>query len=542
VAKNASTSFYGNLVALSESPKKEGLIYVGSDDGLIQITEDGGANWRKLDKFPGVPDMTYVSRLLASQHDANTVYAAFDNHKNNDFAPYLLKSVDGGKRWISIKGDLPANGPVLAIAEDHVNANLIFVGTEFGLYFTIDGGQKWIRLKGGMPTIAVRDLAIQKQENDLVVATFGRGIYVLDDYTPLRMLKPEMLKQECMIFPIKDALMYIQTHPIGDRGKAAQGESFFTGENAPYGATITYYLKDSLKTRKQKRHEAEKEADKKKTEVKYPTNDELRQEDEENAPEIVLTISDAAGNVVRYLNGSAEAGFHRVTWNMRYPPNSLGKPQQSEEEDESDDLTMEDTSGLLVMPGKYKISIAKRINNEFTPLADAALFTIVVDNLATETDRVASVEFQQKVARLQRAVSGALETANGLKAKLVLIKRALKETPASAKLMDDALDIEQRNFNLLRALRGDNALRSRNENIPISISERVGTIVEDERLSTARPTQTQINAYNIAAEEFQQELTKLRQLIDVDVKKLESAMEAAGAPWTPGRIPDWKAN
>jgi Uncharacterized protein related to plant photosystem II stability/assembly factor len=195
VAKNQSTSFFGNIVALAESPKREGLIYVGTDDGLIQVTSDGGGNWTKYEKFPGVPDMTYVSRLAASNHDANRVYAAFDNHKNEDFKAYLLKSSDAGKTWNSIAGDLPENGPVLAFAEDTVNENLLFAGTEVGVFFTIDGGQHWVRLKGGLPTIAVRDIVIQAREGDLVIATFGRGFYVLDDITPLRQTKAESTEQ-----------------------------------------------------------------------------------------------------------------------------------------------------------------------------------------------------------------------------------------------------------------------------------------------------------------------------------------------------------
>ncbi|MDI6767577.1 MAG: hypothetical protein QME52_12210 [Bacteroidota bacterium] len=143
VAKNASTSLYGNCTALSESPKKEGMIYVGTDDGLIHVTEDGGLNWKKYEKFTGVPEKTYVSRIITSQHDVNTVYASFDNHKMADFNPYIIKSIDAGKTWTSIKGNLPANGPVLAIAEDHVNSNLLFVGTEFGVFFTVE-----LRLNG----------------------------------------------------------------------------------------------------------------------------------------------------------------------------------------------------------------------------------------------------------------------------------------------------------------------------------------------------------------------------------------------------------
>src|SRR6185437_9040955 len=128
--------------------------------------------WTRDDNFPSVPNLTYVSRLLASQHDANLVYASFDNHKMGDFKPYLLKSTDGGRTWTSIASNLPENGPVLAIAEDPVNAQLLFAGTEFGLFFTLDGGSHWTQLKGGLPTIPIRDLAIQKREGDLVAASF----------------------------------------------------------------------------------------------------------------------------------------------------------------------------------------------------------------------------------------------------------------------------------------------------------------------------------------------------------------------------------
>jgi len=537
VAKHASTSFYGNAVALAESPKKDGLIYVGTDDGLLQVTEDGGKNWRKIDKFPGVPDMTYVSRTLASEHDVNTVYASFDNHKNADFAPYLLKSTDAGRSWTAIKGNLPANGPVLAIAEDHVNPNLLFVGTEFGLFFTIDGGQKWIQLRGGMPVISVRDLVIQKRETDLVAATFGRGFYILDDYSVLRGLKPETLANESALFGVRDALMYIQSQPLGGRGKSFQGESFYAAENPPYGAVLTYYLKESLKTKKQSRQEAER-----KGAAPYPTREELSAEEEEEPPSIVLTISDATGRVVRRLNGPAAAGVHRIAWDLRFPSSTLSTQRPPDSEDDS---FGEAPSGPLVIPGRYQVSMARRVNGILTPLPGRQQFNVAVEGIAamSAADRASLVEFQQKAARLQGAVIGAIGAAASLKVRLTAIKRALRETPAAEpRLSDDAVAFEKQTNDLQRALQGDAVLRARNENLPPSISERVFGILNEQRMSTSKPTATQMEQYRAAAGDFEQVLARLRKLMESDLPSLEKAMEAAGAPWTPGRIPDWKDN
>lgn len=537
IFKHGSTSLYGNATALAESPKKEGLIYWGSDDGLIQVTENGGQQWRKLEKFPGVPEMTYVSRLLASQHDTNTVYAAFENHKNGDFAPYLLKSTDAGKTWISIKGDLPNNGPVLAIAEDHVDPNLLFVGTEFGLFFSSNGGQKWVKLTGNMPIISVRDLAIQKRENDLIVATFGRGLYVLDDYTPLRLTKPETLTEENHIYPVKDVPLYIPSRPLGATGRSFQGENYFIADNPPYGATITYYLKETLKTKKKLRQEAEKEAERKHTELYYPTPSELRAEAEEPAPEVIITISDANGNVIRTLNGSTAAGVHRITWNLRYPETSLNAGPRDD-----DDEGFE-PGGTLVLPGKYKVSMAKRYNGVLTPLSGSQEFNLYVEGTANlnEADRKALFDFQQKVASLERALNGTLEAANTARTKLAALKKAIKETPtADNRFTNDALAMEKQLNQILIALRGDVVMRSRSENTPTSIVERVNTIISNQIYSSAKPTQTDLDGYKLAAQLFATELARLRTLIEVDIKNLEKALEDAGAPPTPGRLPDWK--
>ena len=538
VAKNASTAFYGNGSALAESQKKDGLIYVGTDDGLVQITEDGGKNWRKLAKFPGVPENAYVSRIITSNHDANTAYVGFDNHQNADFKPYLLKTTDAGRTWTSISSSLPANGPVWAIAEDHVNQKLLFAGTEFGLFFSVDGGGKWIQLKGGLPTIAVRDLSIQKRENDLVVGTFGRGIYILDNYAPLRSISPESLKQESILFPVKDALMYIQSQPLGGRGKSFQGETFYTADNPAFGATVTWYLKDAIKTRKEKRQEAEKEAEKKNAAIGWPTQTELRAEDEEEAPAVIVTITDANDRIVRRLTGPVTAGMQRVTWDLRYPAANLAAPPSPDA-----DFDFEPPSGPLVMPGTYKFAIAKRVDGVLTPLGSPQEFHVVVEgqeNMST-SDRSALVEFQQKAVRLQRAVSGATQAATALKPRLAAIKRAINETPSlPAGLQDDATTLDKRATEILRALNGDTSARQRNMNSAPSINDRVGYVVGAQRMSTSRPTQTQINQYSAAAQDFEGVLMQLRQLVEVDLSKLEKQLEAGGAPWTPGRIPEWK--
>ncbi len=537
VAKNVSTSFYGNIVALSESPKKEGLIYAGTDDGLIQVTSDGGQSWTKYEKFGGVPDTTYVSRLAASRYEANTVYAAFDNHKNEDFKPYLLKSTDAGKTWTSIAGGLPGNGTVLAFAEDTMNPNLLFAGTEIGAFFTVDGGQKWVQLKGGLPTIAVRDMVMQAREGDLVIATFGRGFYVLDDISALRQIKAESAEQAAALFPVKDSLLYIERHPLGGPKKGYQGDAFYTADNPPYGAVFTAYLKEKLKTKKEKRQEAEKEAAKKNQTLPYPTHDELRVEAEEAKPEVYFVVYDESGAAIRRVEGSIESGFQRAAWDLRYPAVSL-----REHTEEGEDFAPAGAQGPLVISGAYSVRMFQKMDGVVTELAGVQNFKVVTDGAASMSaaDRAAQEEFQRKVARLYRAVSGALHTSDEVEARLKAIRGALRETPAVEKQLGAAADsIEQRNRGILRALRGDTEMQKRNEPVPTSINERVNAILEGERFALTKPTQTHLDDYNIAAAEFAEELSKLHALVEVDLAKLEKDMEAAGAPWTPGRVPEW---
>ncbi len=529
VAKNKSTSLFGNITSLTESPLAEGLLYVGTDDGLVQVSENGGENWRKIDKFPGIAEMTYVSCLLTSQHDANTVYLSFDARKNNDLAPYIFKSTDKGEKWQSIKANLPERGTVFTVVEDHINPDLLFAGTEFGVFFTVNGGDKWIQLKAGLPTIAVKDIAIQKRENDLALATFGRGFYILDDYSPLRELTPQSLEQESFIAPVKDALMFIQK-----RGKSAQGQSYYAAKNPDVGATFTYYVKESIQTKKAKRQKAEKAAMKKGEAIRYPTFDELRAEDEEEKPYLQFAVSDENGNLVRKLKVPAKTGMQRITWDFRYPATSPARLQQSPVGNRS--------RGMLALPGKYSVTMSKGVDGVLTQLAGPVDFNaVVLDNTTLPVaDRQYLAAFQKKAAELARAVQGAVSAANDIAKRIDFIKAAIENTPeASNDLSVQARVLEDEINAILRALTGDRTLSSRSANQPPSISRRVNSVTRGHWRSTSAPTQTMKDQYKIASEEFAPQLEKLKMLVEVDLKNLEAAMEKAHAPWTPGRIPTW---
>ena len=544
VAKNASTSFYGNIVSLAESPLVEGLLYVGTDDGLVQVSEDGGKTWRKQEKFPGVPDMTYVSDLEPSPHDANVVYATFDNHKMGDFAPYVLKSADRGRSWTSIAGDLPKKGTVYTLAlDDHVekmgeNADLIFAGTEFGLWFTRDGGTKWIELEGGLPPIAVRDLEIQRRENDLVLATFGRGFWVLDDYTPLRQASREALEKGPMLLPPRDALAYMERYPLGGSKKAFHGETFFTADNPPFGAVFTYYLKDGLQSPKEARQEKEGELAGKGEDVFYPTWEQLRAEDRAEEPAIILTVTDVQGNVLRRLTGPASKGFHRVAWDLRWPSAEPVRTSSGADEDDDDD---DGPTGSMVLPGSYHVQLAQRVDGVVTPLGEPRTFNVkpLANTTLPAADRAALVAFQRQTAELQRAALGARRATDELRSRLDALTQAIMDTPrADVALRQQAVALKNRLADIDVALQGDPTIGRRSEPVPPAIVDRVQQVVQGSWASTGEPTATHRRNYEIASAELLEQLPKLRQ-VETELVALEKKAEELGAPWTPGRIPTW---
>ncbi len=537
VWKNVYTSFYGSIVALDESPLVEGLLYAGTDDGLVQVSDDGGQSWRAEDTFPGVPERSFVTDLTASQHDADRVYASFNNHKQGDFKPYLLRSDDRGRTWRSIVEDgLVDRHLVWSIVEDHEDENLLFAGTEYGLFFTRDGGGRWIQLQGDVPTVAFRDLEIQKRENDLVAATFGRGFYIFDDYSPLRYVDEETLSGEATLFPVKKTWMYVPSAPLSWGEKGVQGDAYFTAPNPPAGAVFTYYLRDGYKSRHDARREDEKARQKRGEPVGYPSWDELRTEDRAEDPAVLMVVFDEQQNVVRRVVGPAKPGFHRVAWDLRYPafePTSF-------EHDESP--WGPSTAGPLAVPGTYSVRLAKRVDGELSWLSEAQSFETVPLGAATMTteERAALSAFHRKAGRLQRAVMGTARVAADMKEELRYVKRALDETAGSDEgLAERARQLEQRLFELDQELLGDRTVRRRVEPVLPSIVRRIGRTVDTNWRFRSAPTTTHRRDYEIAAEAFEGVLAGYQEL-RVGLDALHQEMEEAGSPWTPGRgLPVW---
>ncbi len=538
IAKNASTSFYGNIVALDESPLREGLLAVGTDDGLVQVSEDAGAHWRRIDTFPGVGEYAYVSRVVWSRHDVNTLYATFDRHKMGDFRPYVLKSTNQGRSWTSATGDLPANGSVYCLVEDTKDSQLLFAGTEFGVFFTPNGGAKWLALKSGIPVACIRDMAIQRRDDDLVVATFSRGFYVLDDLAPLRLMTSEAkLAEEAVLLPVRNALLYVQSAQLGGRGRASQGERYFVAPNPPYGVTFTYYLKNSLESLKDRRRDSERAIEKKGGNVFYPSWDSLRAEAREESPSVVLTVSDAQGNVVRRLEGPVGSGFQRVAWDFRTfdpAPTSLAPRTRGEFESIG--------GGPLAAPGSYRVSLAKRVEGKLVALSQPQAFDLapVTDVSLPEPDRAATAAFQRQVSDLSRAVQGALRVFDDAQSRAKLLAKAVDDAPGgNESLAQEVRALQGRLADLSLSLRGDAVRREFNEPSPATLVERVNQITDGAWEYTGPPTRTHRRNYEIADGEFRKALATLQGIL-TDLDALGAKAEAAGAPWTPGRVPVWK--
>jgi photosystem II stability/assembly factor-like uncharacterized protein len=355
-------STYNTITSLSESILDQNILYAGTDDGLIHSTKDGGSSWTSItvDKLPGVPDSSFVNDIKADLHNDQVAYVALDNHKFGDYSPYLYKTSNGGKSWKPIINGLPEDTFVWRIVQDHIDPNLLFLASEYGLYFSNNQGEKWIKFSTGLPTISVRDLVIQKRENDLVLATFGRGFYVLDDFSSLRKLNTSN-SNEVILFDVKEALQY---NPIRS-GTSSQGSSYYTSKNPPYGAIFSYNLPDSYKSLKSLRSKREKELDKLNKDIPFVGWDELDKEINETKSKIILEIRDDNGDLVDRINGSTKKGINRVSWNLSKPlPTIL------------DSNSRWSRSSLTVKPGKYSVHLLELVQGGVNELTKSKTFDV----------------------------------------------------------------------------------------------------------------------------------------------------------------------
>jgi hypothetical protein len=521
-------SNYNTITSLAESPVKKGVIYAGTDDGMIQVTEDGGANWRKIPvgNLPGVPSTAFVNDIKADLYDESTVYAALDNHKFGDFRPMLVKSTDQGRTWSSISGNMPEGTLVWRLVQDHVSKDLMFAATEFGIYFTIDGGDNWTKLKGGIPTISFRDLAIQKRENDLIGASFGRGFFVLDDYSVLRSVSEQQLQSEATLFPVRKAWWYIQ-RPMLDFAskKGSQGDQHYVAPNPDFGAVFSYYLKDGLKSSKEQRQEREKliatDAD-----IAFPGWEALETERNEQTPKIWLAITDTNGQVVRRVAGPVKPGFHRVAWDLTYPlPNTIdlnsAPPSVSEE-----------VQSLLAAPGNYTVTLYKDANGVLIALSEPQSFEVVplYKGALESADPNAAVVFYREYEAAYK-VSSALqiEIRNAIK-KVKLMQEALARSQAIPGELDKRLyDLRASLFQLDSKFSGNKAKSQPGEKTDPTIPERLSAINRGISRSTYGPTGTHRKSLRLVQNQLAEVQTELSSM-QTEMDNLMDALVEQGAP------------
>ncbi|NND09564.1 MAG: glycosyl hydrolase [Flavobacteriaceae bacterium] len=516
-------SNYNTITSLAESPKQEGLIYAGTDDGLIQVTEDGGANWRKLtlNTIKGLPTTPFVNDVRADLFDANTVYAALDNHKYGDYKPYIIKSTDKGRSWSLINGDLPNKLLIWRLVQDHVKKDLLFAGTEFGVYVTTNGGKNWTELESGMPTIPIRDITIQRRENDLVAGSFGRGIFILDDITPLRNFTSSTASKEATLFPVKPVKWYRQSSRVG-----SQGDAEWIAKNPPFGANFTYYMADKIKSKKDIRKEKEKKGD-----ARFPGWDALEEESRQDGPSILLIIKDANDKVVNTVIGKNKKGFNRVSWNLSYP-NKSGERLQAPRGRRGFR-----GGGVMVTPGTYTVTLVKRVDGVNTvlqgpepfkvePLYDGSLPRKPYQEMNDFRD--AAFAFQQDLTATNIALSKGQQTVDAM---LRALNKATAPSDALYKRLNDTkitlMDID-------KELHGDEIKGEIGERSDPTASD--GNSISWRALgNTYGPTDEHKAFLSRVQSQLKKVKAKLLPIVNSALPALESDLKKTGAPWIEGQ-------
>ena len=517
----AMTEFH-TIANFAESPVDENILWAGTDDGIIQVTTNGGKSWKKieLDDIRGIPANSYVNDIRADLYDPNTVYVALDNHKYGDYKPYLIKSTNLGKSWTSLAEDLPEKHLVWRIVQDHVNKDLLFIGTEFGVFFSVNGGKKWVELDGGMPTISTRDVKIQRRENDLVAGTFGRGIYILDDYAPLRSLTEKSMQQDAILFGPSRPVKWFQ---LDDNHTDSDGDDRFVAKNPEHGATFTYYLKDSLLTAKEKRQEADKKAVEDKKYPKYPSWEAVEAENREAEPAVYIEVRDSEGDIIKRVDGKTKKGLHRLTWDMKYAS--------------TNPLTEKDSknNGLMALPGSYTATLFKRVGTKVTPLSEPVSFELaaIVEGALEGATPQEMEAYGSAVSDAQKRAISATTVLKHLKDTMALLRTAIDRTPSDiAKLEAQFAAIQEEIHAVNRQFYG---LKSRDRMgiKPANIMSRL-RYARSALGSSYGPTAQHKDQLGYANDSLDSAVARIGTLQSTAVPALQQAVVEAGGPWTSG--------
>ena len=507
------------------------MIYIGTDDGLIQVTEDYGKTWRKIEvsTLKGMPKTPYINDIKADLHDANTVYVAMDNHKYGDYQPYILRSTDRGKTWNPVQNNLPKRTLVWRLVQDHVKKDLWFAGTEFGIYFSPNAGQKWIKLQGGVPTISFRDLAIQRRENDLVAASFGRSFYVFDDISVLREVNDEVLKNDATLFSTRKAWWYIPRGQLGFEGKKGdQGADHFVADNPPFGAVFTYYLKDDLKTKKEIRTAQEK---KNKGNIAFPGWEALEVERMESEPKIWLAIKDPNGNTVRRVDGATKKGFHRVAWDLKYP--SPGAISMIEPPTPMWDDT---PKALMVAPGKYSAELFQQVDGVVKALSQPIEFDVVpLRKGALEGATPSEVAaFWRQYENAVRSHSAIQITLGNALTRVERMKKVVYHSPTAAGSLDNRLaEVRMELLKIDQELNGEKSKVEPGEKTNPTVGGRLFSLQIGIDHSTYGPTTNHKNALQLIKEQLSSTQSQLV-MSQEKLSQLAKDLVKAGAPWMEG--------
>ena len=498
-----ATSDYGNITMFTESPIKQGLLAVGTDDGLIQVTRDDGARWIPAEIPETVPEKTFVSRVVWSHHTEGTMYATFEGHKDNNFLPYVYKSVDYGATWINITGNLPKFGPVRIIVEHPGNPNLLFVGTEFAAFVSISGGKSWARLKQGLPTVPVHDMVIQPQKNDLVIGTHGRGFFILDDITLLEELSENVLASQFHLASVQPA---IQLHRF-DRGRRNMGHTRFTAPNPPEGAIIAYYVNPSMM-------ESAEDTTDGSTDI---------------TPRIDVDILDNNGALVRRLNplqGTKGTGIQRLVWDLRH---SL-----SYDPKESDRVPFfrGQPRGPFVLPGTYEVRLSVGNGKTVRHIDVSGDPAIAI----SDADRLVWHNTAQTLNHLMATTRALVSSTHQLEERLKQIRAAIKAHGKVSETIHDSIsEITHDVETTLKKLEGEKA--SGGATLPGSppIATRVRQLYFAVEGATSLPTAEQRQLTRRSHEELNVLIAFVERLRNEKLPLLEKQLDTAGIRWTIGR-------